>query len=64
MPSVESTCGEIGRSAAGQQVDAVEVAHREDHRKQGAGDVERADGGPGDVGEAMPTGPRRRPSGS
>ena len=45
---------EIGRAAAGQQVDAVEVADREDHREQGAGDVERADRRPGDEAEAMP----------
>ncbi|GCC47143.1 hypothetical protein chiPu_0031383, partial [Chiloscyllium punctatum] len=46
--------GEVGRPAAGEQIDAVEVAERPDHREQRAGDVERLHRRPGDVAEFLP----------
>ncbi len=48
--------GEVGRSAAGQEIDAVEVAERPDHREQRAGDVERLHRRPGDEAEFLPPG--------
>ena len=46
--------GEVGRSAAGQQIDAVEIAERPDHREQGAGEIERSHRRPGDEAEFLP----------
>ena len=54
MPERRQHVGEIGRPAAGQQIDAVEVAERPDHREQRAGQVQRLHRRPGDEAEFLP----------
>jgi hypothetical protein len=46
--------GQVSRTAAGQQIDAVEVAHRPDHRQDRARQIQRAHRRPGDVAKLLP----------